>query len=779
MPKASKKQKQTRAEITAQEFFPVKPEDLKYSIEKQVKHIDVSSLTTVEKEGKKIQEKPIKTKKPRAKKGTKEKKAKRPKKTAMDFAPKKINLKQGGYELIVTEKPQAALKIASALGKSTQRNEHGVSYYEVDRNGKEIVVACAVGHLFTLTQTSRNMTGGPTFDIKWVPNYIARKGDFTKKYYDTLLSLVKGAGSITVATDYDTEGEVIGLNIVRFIANQKDASRMKYSTLTDKELNDSYENKAQTIDWGQAIAGETRHYLDWFYGINLSRELMNALKSVGKFKIMSIGRVQGPTLNLIVEKEKQIIGFKPLPYWQIFIRLENPEIELVHNKDIFKKTELDKFKDLKGKIADVETQKKTQEIPPNPPFNLTILQTEAYRVFGINPARTLQLAQNLYLAGLISYPRTSSQKLPPSIAYNDILKKLAARFGVEALIKRKTPIEGKKTDPAHPSIYPTGNQGTISEDEEKIYGLIAKRFLSLFCEDAVIENKVITAKVNGFNFVKRGSFVEKPGWMAIYPIKMPEAHIPDVNGKIKISNSNIIEKETQPPKRFSPASLVSELEKRNLGTKATRASVIETLYDRGYIQGQSIKATPLGISLIETLEKHGPIIIDEKLTRSFEKEMNEIQIAKKNQQEKEEKVINEAKTAITKISQEFKSKEKEIGEELAGANQKIWEQQREENKLNPCPVCQKGNLKITYSPKTKRSFIACDRYPECKNTYSLPPSTFIKKADKICDKCGFPMLMSLKKGKRPWIFCFNRECETNKARLEEYRKKKEAENNNS
>ncbi len=779
MPKAPKKQKQTRAEITAQEFFPVKPEDLKYSIEKPVKQIDVSSLTTVEKEGKIIPEKPAKTKRARIKKNVRGKTQRKPKKTAIDFVPKKINLKQGGYELIVTEKPQAALKIASALGKSVQRNEHGISYYEVNRNGKEIVVACAVGHLFTLTQTSRNMTGGPTFDLKWVPNYIARKGDFTKKYYDTLLSLVKEAGSITVATDYDTEGEVIGLNIVRFIANQKDASRMKYSTLTEKELNDSYESKSPTIDWGQAIAGETRHYLDWFYGINLSRELMSALKSIGKFKIMSIGRVQGPTLNLIVEKEKQISEFKPLPYWQVFITLdtEKGKIEMVHNKDIFKKTELEKFKDLKGKIADVETQKKTQEIPPNPPFNLTTLQTEAYRVFGINPARALQLAQNLYLAGLISYPRTSSQKLPPSIAYLNILKKLAARFNAEKLISRKTPVEGKKTDPAHPSIYPTGNSGAMSEDEEKIYGLIAKRFLSLFCEDAVIENKVITAKVNGFNFVKRGSSVEKPGWMDIYPIKMPEAHIPDVNGKIKISNSNIVEKETQPPKRFSPASLVSELEKRNLGTKATRASVIETLYDRGYVQGQSIKATPLGISLVETLEKHSPIIIDEKLTRSFEKEMNEIQIAKKNQQEKEQKVIDEAKIAITKISQQFKSKEKEIGEELAGANEKIWAQQKEENKLNQCPVCQKGNLKITYSPKTKRSFIACDRYPECKNTYSLPPATFIKKADKICDKCGFPMLMSLKKGKRPWIFCFNRDCETNKARLEEYRKKKEAENN--
>jgi DNA topoisomerase-1 len=827
-----KKREKTTAETTVEEFFPVEPRDLKYAIEKpQKQQPELSSLITIEKEGKIIEKKKPKvkvSKKKSAKTTTKKpaKPAKFSKKSKIvSYQPEKVILKKDGYELIITEKPQAALKIASALGKSVKRDNHGIPYYEVDRNGKKIVVACAVGHLFTLTQVSPGAIV-PTFDIKWVPNYLAREHDFTKKYYDTLAKLAKGASSLTVATDYDIEGEVIGLNVVRFIGNQNDASRMKFSTLTDKELDESYEEKFPTLNWGQAIAGETRHYLDWFYGINLSRALMNAIKSTGKFKIMSIGRVQGPALNLIVQKEKQISSFKPTPYWQIFITLENPKIELVHNKDIFKKSELEKFENLKGKIAKVETTKKIQEIPPNPPFNLTTLQTESYRLFGINPSKTLQLAQSLYLAGLISYPRTSSQKLPPSINYREILEKLAATYNAKGLLKRKIPVEGKKTDPAHPSIYPTGNFGTTSDDEKKVYDLIVKRFISLFCEDAVLENKTITAEIevkeknadeksvnkvkstsgstiknislgageqfhetklnnsqrenlrigNRLIFIKKGSSVENLGWMKIYPVKIPDEHIPDVNGKIKIIDSNIVEKETQPPKRFSPASLVSELEKRNLGTKATRASILETLYDRGYIQGQSITATPLGISLIETLEKHSPIIIDEALTRNFEKEMDQIIQLKRGQVEKEDKIIEEAKQTITKIAEQFKSQEKQIGEELSDATTKFREQQKEENKLNICPICQKGNLKITYSPKTKRSFIGCDKYPECKNTYSLPPNSFIKKTDKICDKCGFPMLMSLRKGKKPWFFCFNRDCETNRERIEEYRKKKEAEN---
>lgn len=775
-----KRLKKTMAEKTAEDFFPVEPRDLQYAIEKPAKQVDFSSLTKIEKEGEKTEKKEKKTRKKTItgkKTSTKEKATgKKAKKTVEDYKPSNVKLKQEGYELIITEKPQAALKIAEALGKSVKRDSHGVPYYEVDRKGKEIIVACAVGHLFTLSQISPRSTG-PVFEIKWVPNYLVRKGDFSKKYYEALLSLVKGASSLTVATDYDIEGEVIGWNVIRFIGNQKDASRMKFSTLTEKELNESYENKSGSIDWGQAIAGETRHYLDWFYGINLSRSLMNALKAAGRFKIMSIGRVQGPALNLIVEKENQILSFKSQPYWQVFITLENPKIELVHNRDIFKKSELEKFHGLQGKFADVTTEKKQQEIQPNPPFNLTTLQTEAYRLFGLNPARTLQIAQNLYLSGLISYPRTSSQKLPPSINYHEILRKLASRFNAERLLKRKTPMEGKKTDPAHPSIYPTGNSGDMREEEKKIYELIVKRFLALFCEDAVLENKTITAKVNDMIFIKKGSSIKRAGWLEIYPIRLSEIDLPDVNGKIMVSNSNIIEKETQPPKRFSPASLVSELEKRNLGTKATRANILETLYDRGYIQGQSIKATPLGMSLIETLEKHSPIIIDEALTRKFEKEMNEIQTTKKNQLEKEKKVIDEAKDAITKISGQFKAQEKEIGEELAGANTKFIEQQNEENKLNLCPVCKKGNLKITYSPKTKRYFIACSSYPECRNTYSLPPNSLIKKSDKTCEKCGWPMLLSIKKGKRPWVFCFNPQCETNRERIEAYRKRKEAEEN--
>ncbi len=781
-----KLKEKSREEKVAEDFFPVDKEDLEHAIEIRVKEplpAEEIRRGAIEKIYKKPDRESIEiaekvSKKKTSLKKTIKKSVKRNETTKqVKYSPSNIELKEGGYELVITEKPQAALKISDALGKSTKRNEKGIPYYEVNRDGKKIIVACAVGHLFTLKQ---NVNGSniPVFDVSWVPNYLARKGDFTKKYYDALLKLAKGAGSITVATDYDIEGEVIGFNVVRFICNQKDASRMKFSTLTEKELNQAYDNKSKTINWGQAIAGETRHYLDWFYGINLSRALMNAIKTTGSFRIMSIGRVQGPALDLIVKKEREIHEFKSKPYWQVFITINDGKnkLELRHNKDLFDKKELKNFEGLKGKTAHASTKKTEQIFPPNPPFDLTTLQTEAYKFHGISPTNTLKSAQSLYLAGLISYPRTSSQKLPESIDYKTILNKLAKEYKVERLITKNKPIEGKKSDPAHPSIYPTGNTQVLSGNDEKIYNLIVKRFLALFCDDAIIDNKKIIAEVDKLIFSAKGSAIRKKAWMEIYPIKLIEKEIPDFNGEVKIIDSRTEEKETQPPKRYSQASILSELEKRNLGTKATRANILETLYDRGYIQEKSIQATSLGISLITTLEKYSPIIIDEKLTRYFEKETNAILGLKKDFLGKEEKIINEAKKTITDISKDFNKNENKIGKELLQANIEQREQQKIENKLRVCPVCNKGHLAITYSKKTRRSFIACDAYPDCKTTYSLPPNSLIKKTDKICEECGWPTLMSLRTGKKPWFFCFNTACPTNKKRIEEYNKKKELEN---
>jgi len=707
-------------------------------------------------------------------KGRTVEKAKKPRKSAKSvvvekeaLGKKKTESLKGNSILIITEKPQAAMKIADALsdGRAEKRSDSMIPFYEFVKDGKHIIVACAVGHLFSLSQDVKG-GGYPVFEVSWKPNYEVRKKDFTKKYYSLLAKLVKRAGEIMVATDYDIEGEVIGYNIVRFIGNQKDAKRMKFSSLTKDELESAFKNASPTIDWGQAIAGESRHFIDWYYGINLSRALMASIKSAGRFRIMSIGRVQGPALKLIVEKEREIQKFVSKPYWKIFIDVgekANKEntARLRHIKDIFDEAELAKFKKLKGQEADVVTEKHEQSIQPPHPFDLTSLQTEAYYFFGFAPARTLAIAQELYLAGLISYPRTSSQKIPAAINPKAILKKLAKEYAKEVkLATREFPVEGKKSDPAHPSISPTGeSSGKLEEEKQKIYDLIARRFIACFCGDAVVENKTITAvtEKDKLIFKERGAEIKEKGWMQVYQAKLQEKELRDMNGKADIIKVDIEKDETKPPRRFSPASILSELEKRGLGTKATRANILETLYDRNYItDNKSIKATALGMDLIKTLEKYSPIIIDEKLTRDMEKDMEAIRVTKKELEKKQESILRKARVALTAISEDFKKKEKQIGEELIKATDTS---QKEQTELTKCPKCEKGILAIKFNPRFHRSFIACNAYPECKTTFSLPPG-LIKKTDKICDKCGWPLLLRITKGKRPWMFCFNPACPT-------------------
>jgi len=681
-------------------------------------------------------------------------------------------------ELIICEKPQAAAKIAAALGDAEKKNLGGVAYYEIQKPDKKILVGCAVGHLFTLMQ-SAGQKGWPVFNIEWKPNFQVKKQDWSKKYYQTLSKLCKQADSFVIACDYDIEGEVIGWNVLRFICGKdadKKAKRMKFSTLTSNELAASYEKKLPEIDFGQAYAGETRHKLDWLYGINLSRALMEAVKKAGGFKILSIGRVQGPALHLVVEKERAIKAFKPEPFWQIFLLVQdinNQKVEVKFPKDITKKSELAIFKTLKGKQAQALTIKTEQKISPPAPFDLTTLQTEAYKFHGLTPSRTLQIAQQLYLAGLISYPRTSSQKLPVSIAYKDILKKLSKHTQLVKHATRDKPIEGKKSDPAHPSIYPTGEFSDLIGEEKKIYELIVKRFISCFCQDAMVDNKKIEISIDSLKFIARGLQVKEKAWMNVYPAKLQEKELPDINGKVDIKEIRTEEKQTQPPRRYNSASLVREMEKKNLGTKATRAAIVETLINRGYIKGKSIEATSLAISLVESLEKNSPIIIDENLTREFEKQMSSIQTAKRDLEKKSQKILEEAKSTLLKIEKQFRKNEGKIGKSLIKSITNIREQERKENTLQKCPKCKKGNLRILYNRTSRRYFVACNAYPECKTTFSLPPNSLIKKTDKICEKCGSPILMSIRKGKRPWEFCFNPECITNTEwmkKREEYKK---------
>lgn len=664
-------------------------------------------------------------------------------------------------ELIIAEKPSAALKIAQSFGKYAKKTVQGVSYYEV--KDKDIVIGCAVGHLFGLKKVERFY---PTFKLKWLPTYeISKSSAFSRKYFNALKSIGRRAKEFTVATDYDVEGEVIGLNVIREMFKKKDANRMKFSTLTGPELQNAYKSKGKTLNWPQAEAGVVRHNMDWFYGINLSYAISSAVsKHLNRYQPLSIGRVQGPSLAILAERELEIKAFKPEPFWQIFANLwlNSQAIQAVHEKERFwKKPEAEvvfnKVNGKPGTISDIRKAKQKVHVPF--PFDLTSLQIEAYRVFKYPPSMTLRLAQQLYTKAYISYPRTSSQKLPPSLGFKKIITRLRMQRKYAELADRVLggplkPNEGRKSDPAHPAIYPTGEiPSRLLEQEAKLYDLIVKRFLAVFGEPGERESTHVKLNVEGENFLFSGIVTTKVGWQDIYhpysrkkEIELPQLRV----GQVLKQNTEMQEKETQPPARYNHASIIKKLEKEGLGTKATRSSIIKILEDRKYITGSPIVVTDFGLKMYETFKNNTPEILSASLTRHFEEEMGKILEGK----QKPSTVLREAAKEVTELYNKLKERAPIIGEALAA---EFVQTRKKQAELFTCPQCKKGKFVVRVSRASKKRFMACNRYPDCKITWPLPQKGTLSVTKKTCPDCKNVMLQT-KSGKRPWQFCPNPDC---------------------
>jgi len=685
------------------------------------------------------------------------------------------------YTLLISEKPSAAKRIASALAEgNVEEIDHGVRSFKISRGGKDIVVVPAVGHLFVLAEKKSGSSWTyPVFSVEWKPTFEnSNNALWSKKYFDNIKSLVKGADEFISSCDYDIEGSTIAYNILRFICNTEKAKRMKFSTLTTADLVQAYEQASPELDFPQIEAGLTRHTLDYFWGINLSRALTLSLRAAGGYKTLSTGRVQGPTLSILEKRQKEIDAFKPTPFWQLQLicttdsagldgkdvderesEAERKDITAMHEKDKFwEKGEAvaihKKCKDKPAVIASIESRQQKQN-PPFP-FDLTTMQRESYRCFGYSPKMTLDISQSLYEQALISYPRTSSQEIPAKIGYKAIIKNLGNQLDYGELCgrllkkHRLVPTKGKKKDPAHPAIYPTGNRPKgLNAYQKKIYDLIVKRFLAVFGEPAVRESMKVVIEVNGEKFIAEGIRTVEQNWMEFYMpyAKFKENILPKVSKgqQLGVKGLDILDKETQPPKKYTQATVLKEMESLGLGTKATRALILETLYNRGYIEDRNVIVTKLGQSVIESLEKYAPEVISIELTRQFEQEMEAIQEGKKKRQD----VVKEAEDSLGKTLENFKQNEVDIGK---GLLQVVIEQHKKENTVGKCKCG--GDLIIRRSRKGKR-FIGCSSYPKCTETFSLPHYGMVKVLREKCENegCGLYVVSVKASGKRPWKLC--------------------------
>ena len=679
------------------------------------------------------------------------------------------------YTLIITEKPDAANRIATALdegGKPRKTISSGVPYYWAYREGNLLVVP-ALGHLYSITSKHKGYSF-PVFDYQWVPRYQAERGaSRIRAWLKVIAQLAQDAENFVDACDFDIEGSIIGYTILKYACGGKEkaAKRMKYSTLTKEELQESYSQLLPTLDFSLIEAGLTRHEVDWLYGINLSRALTQATKNCsGQYATLSTGRVQGPTLRFIQAREKTINCFIPTPYWTIAakISIDQTVFEVEYGKTLETKSEataiLESCKTKEGHVETVTLEEFLQDPPV--PFDLTALQSEAYRIFKYAPMRTSNILQHLYLTALISYPRTSSQKLPPSIGYKKILKKLSknvayAKHSADLLSKSLLmPNEGKKFDPAHPAIYPTGNlpEKPLDTAERNIFDLIVKRFFAVFGEPAIQQRVKVTVNINSNHFHIEATQTISEGWQRFYApyAQTKGGALPSLTEGKNFSVKRVVLSDhyTKPPARYNPRSLLLKMEKEDIGTKATRASTMQTLYDRKYIDGKdSLVISDIGFEVVEVLAKYCPTVVSPQMTRKLEQEMDAIQQGRETKQ----KVIQEATETLNVVVSELQNKEAVIGAQLTIALQKA---RFDERALGTCPNCQDGQLVILRSKKTGKRFVGCTNYfkGKCNTSYPLPQTGTIKPLTTACKNCGSPIIAVYYKNRLPWRLCLNSSC---------------------
>ena len=679
--------------------------------------------------------------------------------------------------LILCEKPDAAMRISRALdekGKPQKKRSDAVPYYEAYRNGKRLLVVSALGHLYTVAPKIISREVFPVFDFAWVPKYEAeRDAKGIKDWIDAISRLSKDAQHYVLATDYDVEGATIGYTIIKYACGDKEneTKRMKFSTLTTEELEESYSGLLDHIEFPTVEAGICRHFLDAMYGINLSRAMTVAAKhSSGRYTTISTGRVQGPTLSFLATREKEINSFVPIPYWTIKAKAEIKgsiyDIEY-ERETIDTRSEADAVveacREKKGKVTDIEVKQFHQNPPV--PFDLGALQTEAYSLFKYTPRRTGDMAERLYLDALISYPRTSSQKLPPSINYEAILKALSRepkyqRLAAELFkLGKLAPNEGKRDDPAHPAIYPTGNlpERALGGPEGKLWDLIVKRFMATFGEPAVKQSVKVTISVDGHRFYLRGRQVLKEGWMVFYKpyVQVDEVLLPllEKGEEVEIKEVTQLDEFTKPPPRYNPSSLLKKMEDEGIGTKATRADTIETLYNRGYISEERITVSDLGFDVTNILNKYCPEVVSVSFTRELEEKMERIQ----DGNEKKENVLESAVNRLRPVLEELKQHEETVGQELSEALRKA---RMQELVVGNCPVCGTGKLTIIHSRRTGKRFVGCTNFFKgtCKASSPLPQKGTVKPTRKNCSVCGWPTIQFKMQGARLWILCVNPSC---------------------
>ncbi len=668
--------------------------------------------------------------------------------------PKKTTAKQEKQKksLVIVESPAKAKTIKKILGDSFE-------------------IKASVGHIRDLPVK----TLGVDLKNNFEPQYEVMEKK--QKVVDELKDYAKKSQEVFLAPDPDREGEAIAWHMA-YLLNKtcKNIYRIEFNEITKTAIQDAVKNP-RPIDMNRVNAQQARRVLDRLVGYKISPILW---QKVGKG--LSAGRVQSVAVKIICDREREIEAFKPQEYWKINADLSKAKSSSVFNAELSKcddkkieinneaeasevvKTLNDKSTEYKvTKVTERQTQRK-----PQPPFITSTLQRESSNKLGYSVKRTMQLAQNLYEGlelgpaghvGLITYMRTDSTRI------SDEARDSAKEFIINKYGEKYYPKEprvyakkGKNTQDAHEAVRPTYIEKTpesirqyLSNEQYKLYKLIWSRFMASQMECAEVKGVAVEIGADKYTLRASSSKVTFQGFLIVYDDREEtekDSVIPDLakGDKLKLQKVNSSQHFTQPPARYSEASLVKALEELGVGRPSTYAPTIGTIQDRFYVLKieKSLVPTPLGIAVNDLLVKHFPDIVDSAFTATMEENLDQVETDKTDWK----KILGDFYEPFVEVLEKAKKEMEKV--------QILTE--------HVCPEC--GKPMAMKTSKWGSMFLGCSGYPDCKETKPLskdlqPIDDEEKMSDEICEKCGSGMM--LKRGPYgEYLNCTNDECKHRK-----------------
>jgi DNA topoisomerase I len=700
--------------------------------------------------------------------------------------------------LIVTEKNNSAKRIAEILSGGAAKADaaYKVPHYTwSDSDGDHMAIGLK-GHVMS-PAFPEDYSNWQQTDLHDLIDADIVKEPTDKNVVKAIKKVAKDADEVVIATDYDREGELIGLEALEAIidvnpavigaaaesdgdalANRPRIKRARYSALTKQEIERAFAN-LDDLSYDLAFAGAARQDIDLIWGATLTRAVSLATRRFGS-NFLSVGRVQSPTLGLIVERELERRAHVPKPFWEVFARFQHPDgsFEAHHATDRFwEKTEAEAAlagTKTPGVVKEVSSRRNSRR-PPTP-YNTTAFTTDASSRLGITPSRAMQLAEDLYMDGFISYPRTDNTVYPPSLNSRELVRSLVRIPEFEAaaplLDGDLKPTRGKKETTDHPPIYPTQalHPNALDGAKRRVYELVVRRFLATFSDPMVTESTRADIEAGSESYFVRGSVVIDPGYASIYTYaRSADEEIPKLEEGQRLELDGdpwMVDKETQPPARISQGRLVELMEERGLGTKATRADIIQKLYDRGYVFGNPPEPSETGIAMYKAFHDYVPRMATPEMTAELEEDMDQIAAGKTSKDE----VLRISREMLHSTTTDLEGKREELAKQ-------IWSGMDEDKFLGPCKVCEEAGrkhedgspnrLRIIELKGGKRMY-GCEGWDRdnpdspdsCPVSGPLPGRGYdLWRLEERCSICGEMPRLTVKGFRgRPWKLCLNDDC---------------------